>query len=112
MLLVSEALWVANTLLRNTTQASVLGIPPEFCTRARKSLIGVRCLRAAPPAEFRTDLEGESATGCPHPSSSGRMRKVSRVVALAVAGMPVFRKVDCSISWDAHTQETAHHGVQ
>ncbi len=52
MLLVSEGLRMADTLLRNATQTGVLGIPPEFCTRTRKILIGVRCLRTAPPTEF------------------------------------------------------------
>lgn len=52
MLLVSEALRVADTLFRNTIQTGTLGIPPEFCTRARETLIAARCLRAAAPAEF------------------------------------------------------------
>jgi len=52
MLLVPEALGMANTLLRNTTQTGALGIPPDFCNRARDTLIAARCLRTVPPAEF------------------------------------------------------------
>lgn len=58
MLFVSEALRVADTLLRDTTQTDALGIPPEFCTptqsraRSRDTFIAAHWLRAAPPAEF------------------------------------------------------------
>lgn len=52
MLLVSEALWVADTFLRNTIQTGALRMPPEFCTRVREALIAARCFRAVPPAEF------------------------------------------------------------
>lgn len=58
MLLVSEALRVADALLRDTTQTDALGIPPEFCTRtrtragSRDTFIAAHCLRAAPLVKF------------------------------------------------------------
>lgn len=115
MLLMPEPLGVANPLLRNatSTHTSTLRIAPEFRARARAVFVAAaRGLGAVPPAdEFGRDLEGEPPPDCAHPPGRGGRRKIARISGPVVVVL-LRQDVDPRIPGDAHTQETAHHGVR